>query len=164
MTAMIAQLGLQRHPEGGWFKEMYRSASTVAMNGAPRAYVTSIYFLLEPNQFSRWHAIDADEVWLFSEGDPLELVIASPDFSHVESTVLDHVSRGGSALKAVPAHWWQAARPLGATHQQQQQQAGFSLVSCTVGPGFDFAGFQFMQDPQLQEKVRADHPSYAALI
>lgn len=127
--AIIEQLGLRPHPEGGHYAETWR--------GAPgpdgRAIGTAIHFLLRAGERSHWHRVDADEIWLFHSGAPLRLSIAAHGGAAAEHHLLgaDLVS-GERPQVRVPAGAWQAAESLG----------DFTLVSCTVTPGFDFAGFE----------------------
>lgn len=127
----MARLGLRPHPEGGWYGEVFRSAATVQPGDgrAPRAALTTIDFLLARGQHSAWHRVRSDEAWHLLEGGPLRLWLVPPDLSHTESIDLDDVRR----RHVVPADWWQAAEPL----------ADFAYVGATVGPGFDFADFDF---------------------
>lgn len=125
---IIAALGLAPHPEGGWYRETWRAPAT---DGA-RAAGTAIHFLLEAGQRSHWHRVDADELWLWHAGAPLAL--------HIEaiSGAIGTVMLGGDVLGGeepqarVPAGRWQAA----------EAGAGWTLVTCIVVPGFDFAGFE----------------------
>ena len=134
---LIETLGLQPHPEGGWFREVYRSTDVVSRDGAARDALTSIYYLLAAGQLSRWHVVTLDEVWHFHEGDPLELLTCDPREGRVEVLKLGPVSSDGALPQhVVPRGVWQAARPAG----------GYALVGCTVAPGFDFADFQFLAD------------------
>lgn len=121
---LIESLQLQPHPEGGWYRQVYKSEDRVTRNhdGADRSALTTIYFLLAAGTQSRWHRVRSDEVWHFYEGDPLELSTKS------ESIVLDADHR----VHVIPARAWQSARPLGA----------YTLVGCTVGPGFEFEDFE----------------------
>lgn len=133
--ALIEQLALEQHPEGGWYRETWRAAS----DGTGRAKGTAILFLLKSGESSHWHRVDADELWLWQAGDPLELGIASDGDAAAQFTILGPSIAGGHALQGlVPATAWQAARskPLSA------QGHGYSLASCVVVPGFDFAGFE----------------------
>ena len=150
---IIEQLGLHPHPEGGWYKEMYRSANLVHHAARERSAMTAIYFLLEEGQVSRWHVVDADEIWNYYEGSTLELLVGTPDLEKVEVIRLGEVSSGGVPFYVVPAGYWQAARSTGE----------YSLVGCTVAPGFEFAGFRFMNE-QESEKTRNNHPGYGAFI
>ncbi|MDP9837528.1 putative cupin superfamily sugar epimerase [Neorhizobium huautlense] len=125
---IIATLGMQKHPEGGWYVETFRDD-----HGAPRGHSTAIYYLLQAGERSHWHRVrDAAEVWHFYAGDPLMLKI-STDGHEVESVTLGTDLVAGQRPQAVvPADAWQSAEPLGA----------FTLVGCTVAPGFDFASFE----------------------
>jgi predicted cupin superfamily sugar epimerase len=131
---LIAHLELLPHPEGGWYREVHRSAELLNTSRGPRSAITSIYYLLETPQFSRWHVVASDEIWHFHSGSPLELVIYQPESRLVSSRVLGAALPGQLPLQAVSAGQWQAARSLG----------GWTLVSCDVGPGFDFEDFQFI--------------------
>ena len=122
---IIAHLGLQRHPEGGWYRQTWSGP------GVPRASGTAILFLLQAGEASHWHRVDADEIWLFHAGAPLTLRMAA-DATGCAAHLLGPDVLGGHAVQCVvPATWWQAAATTGA----------WSLVSCTVSPGFEFAGF-----------------------
>jgi predicted cupin superfamily sugar epimerase len=130
--ALIEQLGLAAHPEGGWYRETWR--------GAPgpdgRASGTAILFLLKAGEASHWHTVDAAELWLWQAGDPLELRLAASEDGPVRSVILGSDITGGQALQGLVATGeWQAARAL------DEARVGYSLVSCVVVPGFDFAGF-----------------------
>ena len=136
---LIERYRLQPHPEGGWYREVHRSASQVVReDGQRRAGLTVILFLLEGDMASRWHRVSgADETWHFAGGDPLELLRLPPDGG------LHRAQLGPQeALLVVPAGWWQAARCLGA----------WSLVTCCVGPGFDFADFSLMRDLPSEQR------------
>ena len=140
---LIETLGLQPHPEGGWFREVFRSSDVVTRDGAARDALSSIYYLLAAGQLSRWHVVALDEVWSFHEGEPLELLTYDPGEGRVEVLKLGPVSSDGARPQhVVPRGVWQAARPTGA----------YSLVGCQVGPGFDYADFQFLADlPEADE-------------
>jgi predicted cupin superfamily sugar epimerase len=142
--SIVSKLHLQPHPEGGWYSEVYRSTHRVISENQHRSAMTSIYFLLEEGEVSRWHCVDADEAWHFYEGSQLELLIAPPDFSTIEIITLGEVWDGETPVHVVPAGWWQAARSTGS----------FSLVGCTVAPGFEFSGFRFLNESET-EKMKA---------
>lgn len=126
-AAVIAALGLQPHPEGGWYRETFRAPATGA-----RSAVTAIHFLLEAGQQSHWHRVDADEIWCWHAGSPLALGIApGAGGAACWQSMGGDVLSGAAAQLVVPAGDWQAARA----------GAGWALVSCVVAPGFDFAGF-----------------------
>ena len=126
--ALIEQLGLAPHPEGGWYRETWR--------GVPgpdgRAGGTAIHFLLEHGQSSHWHKVDAEEFWLWHAGSPLALSLAATDVdAPTHHRLGPGVLAGEQPQLRIPAHHWQAAHA----------DAGWALVSCLVVPGFDFAGF-----------------------
>ncbi len=126
-AAIIARLGLARHPEGGWYRETWRAP---AVEGA-RAGGTSILFLLEAGMRSHWHRVDAAELWLFHAGTPLTLLIS--DGIETARHLLGPDPLAGHGQQAfVPAHGWQAA----------QAGDGWALVGCVVVPGFEFSGFE----------------------
>ena len=125
--ALIQSLGLLPHPEGGWFRESWRAAA----RPGERAGGTAIYFLLEAHQRSHWHRVDADEHWFWHVGAPLTLSVAPEDGPVRDRLLGGDVLAGQQPQGLVPAHHWQAARPMG----------GWTLVSCTVVPGFEFSGF-----------------------
>lgn len=135
-AALIARLGLVPHPEGGWYRELYRSALRVQGQRGERAALTSIYYLLEPAQVSRWHVVAAEEVWHFYAGSQLELFIYEPGARALRRECLGQVQDGAEPVSVVPAGSWQAARPRG----------GYAFVGCTVAPGFEFADFRFVCD------------------
>jgi hypothetical protein len=124
---IIAALGLQPHPEGGLYAETFRSETQT--NG--RATSTLIYFLLRRGERSRWHRVDADEIWLWHAGAPLTLRIGE------EQVILGaDISAGQRPQGVVPALTWQSAESRG----------DWTLVSCVVAPGFEFSGFEFRAD------------------
>lgn len=128
---VIATLGLSPHPEGGWYRETWAGP---LRQGRPEG--TCIYFLLKAEERSHWHKVDAAEIWLFHAGRPLDLMISAeaqgPANRHRLGTAL---SAGERPQAIVPAGHWQAARPAPGA------QGAWSLVSCTVTPGFTFEGF-----------------------
>jgi uncharacterized protein len=136
VDVLVQGLGLAPHPEGGFFRETFRSAKRVspADGRGPRAALTTIDFLLASGQTSRLHRVRSDEVWHFSEGAPLELVVWEPDSNRLDRWRLGPRGAGGAPTHVVPAGSWQAARTTG----------DYTLVGCTVGPGFDFADFIMM--------------------
>ncbi|SHJ45825.1 hypothetical protein SAMN02745165_02441 [Malonomonas rubra DSM 5091] len=152
---LIDQLGLQPHPEGGYYREVYRSGLQVQSESVKelRAAMTDIYFLLSAGQISRWHRVAHDELWNLYEGAPLKLHQLSPDLSTCSSHQLD--AEVGCFKHLVPANYWQAGESCG----------DYTLVGCTVAPGFDFSDFCMLKDlPETAAKVYADFPQLAALI
>ena len=127
---VIRLLDLKPHSEGGHFRETFRDFRTV--DGA-RAASTAIYFLLARGERSHWHRVDAVEAWHYHAGAPLELEIAMSAKSPVERVTLGpDIAAGERPQAIVPAHAWQAAQSLGE----------WTLVGCTVAPGFEFKGFE----------------------
>ena len=133
--ALIEQLQMQAHPEGGWYRETWRAEP----DASGRARGTAILFLLQSGEASHWHKVDADEMWLWQGGDPLELGIATSDAGPVRRLRLGSDVGAGETLQGlVPKDAWQAARPIAPASGAH----GYSLVSCVVVPGFDFTGFE----------------------
>jgi predicted cupin superfamily sugar epimerase len=130
-AAEVARLlELSPHPEGGWYRETWRAPPPAVAGG--RGAGTAIYYLLGAGEESRWHRVDADELWHFYAGAPL-MLRTSADGGGVRTVVLGtRLAEGQRPQVAVPAGTWQAARPLGR----------WTLVGCTVSPAFDFAGFE----------------------
>jgi len=127
---IIALLDLKPHPEGGHFRETFRDPR--AIDGT-RAASTAIYFLLARGERSRWHRVDAAELWHYHAGAPLVLEIAASARGPVQRLTLGaDLARGERPQGIVPAHHWQAAHGLG----------NWTLVGCTVAPGFEFAQFE----------------------
>lgn len=124
---IIAHLHLAPHPEGGWYRQ------TWIADGPGRPAGTCIYYLLQAGEHSHWHRVDATEIWLFHSGDPLIVSISETTDGPARDHILGHdLAAGHSPQIIVPRDHWQSARPLGA----------FTLVSCTVAPGFRFEGFE----------------------
>lgn len=126
--SIIDALGLQPHPEGGYYAETFRDGE-----GGARAHSTAIYFLLEADQVSAWHRVkDAAEVWHYYAGAALELAVAPDGAPAKRYTLGADLLRGERPQYVVPAGAWQSARSLGA----------WTLVGCTVAPGFTFDAFE----------------------
>ena len=155
---LIATLALRPHPEGGFFREVFRSGVQVEPEDGrgSRAALTTIYFLLPEGSVSRWHQVASDEVWHLYEGGPLELLELTPEGHDLVPHRMSPLGTDlGAPVCTIPAGYWQAARPLGP----------YALVGCTVGPGFDFADFRLLAaNPDLAADVRTRWPNLAALI
>jgi predicted cupin superfamily sugar epimerase len=136
VAKLIHDLQLVPHPEGGWYREIWRARLAVQpVDGrGSRAALTSIYFLLPSGAISRWHRVRSDEIWHHVEGAPLELLLVPPDQSRLERLRLGSLGSEQAPVRCVPATWWQAARSLGA----------YTLAGCTVGPGFEFSDFELL--------------------
>ena len=124
---IIRVLRLEPHPEGGHYRETFRDAAA----GSGRAASTAIYFLLREGEISRWHRIDAAEVWHWYAGAPLALAILEHD-QRRDVRLGANLAAGERPQAVVPARAWQQAQSLGA----------WTLAGCTVAPGFEFAGFE----------------------
>jgi len=149
---LIARLGMIPHPEGGHFCEVFRSSTTVIPADArtARPAVTTIYFLLQSGEHSALHRVLSDEIWHYYEGDQLDLVWWEPATDVVQRHRLGPVADEQTRpVAVVPARWWQAARTTGA----------YTLVGCTVGPGFDYADFTMMrEDAHTARALRERRP------
>lgn len=125
---MIRLLDLNPHPEGGYFRETFRDGT-----GQGRAHSTAIYYLLKAGERSHWHRVDAAEAWHWYAGAPLELSVSEDDDVSPQNVTLGSDIVGGERPQfVIPANYWQAARSLG----------DWTLVGCTVAPGFEFEGFE----------------------
>ncbi|MEM9585224.1 MAG: cupin domain-containing protein [Pseudomonadota bacterium] len=129
MTAdeLIDRLALERHPEGGWYRQ------TWVAEGTGRAAGTCIYFLLKQGERSHWHKVDAGEIWHFYAGTPLTLSLSETDQGPAKDLRLGpDFTQGQAPQIIVPEGWWQAANA----------PDGWALVGCTVSPAFQFEGFE----------------------
>ena len=139
--SIIRHLNMTPHPEGGYYKETYRSTSlTVNSEGNSRNQSTAIYFLLENQNKSHFHRIKSDELWFFHQGEPLEIL--SIENGILKRTILGNDFLAGHQAQAmIPANTWFGSR--------LQQGKRFGLVSCTVSPGFDFQDFEMAKKENL---------------
>ncbi|MDO5968481.1 cupin domain-containing protein [Flavivirga aquimarina] len=147
---IIDQLELQSHPEGGYFKEVYRSEGTInqenlgeAFSGQ-RNYATSIYFLLTSDSFSAFHRIKQDEIWHFYKGSPIKLHIISNEGAYSNVIIGNNIEKGETPQYVVKAKDWFAAEVIG--------DNTYALVGCTVSPGFDFNDFELPERDALISK------------
>lgn len=146
---LVRTLGLQPHPEGGFYKETYRAAARVETPRGSRSAGTAIYYLLPRGEFAAWHQVASDEVWHFYEGAPLTLYLLREQ--GLETVTLGReVTRGEQPQVIIPAGVLQAAMPGG----------DYTLVGCTVAPGFDFADWEM----PARETLIARYPEHAALF
>lgn len=125
---IIEHLKLQPHPEGGWYRETWRDL----LREDGRAHSTAIYFLLKAGEASHWHKVDASETWHFYRGAPLRLSIAEGDVAPVHHVLGPALEERQHPQLVVPPGAWQAAASLG----------DYTLVGCTVAPGFEFSKFE----------------------
>lgn len=157
VETLIRSLALTPHPEGGFYREVFRSTHNVfpTDNRPPRQALTAIYFLLAAGQHSCWHRVASDETWTHLEGEPLELLCFDANQSQLSRAFLGIAGPERKPLFAVPPGVWQAARPLGA----------YTLVACHVGPGFTFEDFQMARDDAAaMTAIRAQGSEYASLL
>lgn len=155
---IIEKLGLEPHPEGGYYKEVYRSKREIDQGSlsedfiGKRNYSTSIYFMLTSYTFSAFHRIKQDEIWHFYMGSPIRLHSLSPNGIHEESIIGLDLVNGQIPQLVVLAGDWFAAELL--------EEDSFALVGCTVSPGFDFRDFELAE----QEKLAEEYPEHRFLI
>jgi hypothetical protein len=150
---IIKKYKLLPHPEGGYFKEIYRSEQTVnsKLAGEERNAVTHIYFLLAKGQVSRFHRVLHDEIWNFYEGSPLKII--EFDGQKPEEKIIG--SENGDYFAVVKGGVFQAAESMGE----------YSLVGCSVAPGFNFKDFSFLTDEQgMLETLNMKHAEYKRLV
>ena len=155
---LVDKYSLQPHPEGGWYKQTYKSTESVAAAALPerfggdRPFSTAIYFLLEQGNFSAFHRIKSDECWHFYAGDTLQVYVIQQDGTLKIISLGQAIENNELFQYVVPANCWFASRPApGST---------FSFVGCTVSPGFDFADFELANADVLAK----EYPQHAAII
>ncbi|MDY7110037.1 MAG: cupin domain-containing protein [Planctomycetota bacterium] len=152
---LIDRLDLQPHPEGGWFRETFRSDVILPGDALPEGYdrsvrggdrcaVTSILFLLPSGGRSRRHRIRSEEIWLHQQGDDVRLLLAAPGRDgtrapSVEREIILGQGEDASLQAVVPRQWWQSAEAL-------PGGCGYALVACIAAPGFEFADFEIAED------------------
>lgn len=155
---LISQYELQPHPEGGWYKQTYKSTEFISATALPkrfdndRAFSTAIYFLLEKGNFSAFHKIKSDECWHFYAGDPLHVYIIGEAGDLKVITLGNDFSRQQTFQYVVPANCWFASRPA--------QGSEYCFVGCTVAPGFEFADFELAD----RKMLLAMYPQHASII
>lgn len=143
----ISRLDLQPHPEGGYFKEIYRAKGIISQPNLPmrynggRSYSTAIYYLLESNDFSSLHRLNSDEQWFHIDGSALSIHSISPDGTYTQHHIGKNLDKGESPYAVVPRGCW-----FGGTVEENNS---FSLVGCIVAPGFDFDDFELAKRNEL---------------
>lgn len=144
----IEKLGLQKHPEGGWFKETYRSNETIKQSALPTNYngnrniSTSIYYLLEGKDMSVFHRLKSDEIWHFYTGtSSIKITLISPEGKLTEHLIGTNPDYDEVFQFIIPKNHWFAAEPT--------NKSGYALVGCTVAPGFDFDDFEMAKREEL---------------
>lgn len=155
---LIQQFNLLPHPEGGWYKETYRSAEMINASlvsdrfSGSRTLATAIYFLLEEGNFSAFHKIKSDECWHFYAGDALEIFVLDDAGGLTITRLGNDMEQGDLYQYVVPANHWFASRPALGSH--------FCFVGCTVSPGFDFADFEMAK----AETLLKQYPQHRTII
>lgn len=155
---LIANYQLQPHPEGGWYKETYKSSEQIPSAALPvrfgsgRTFSTAIYFLLEQGNFSTFHKIKSDECWHFYAGEALEIFVIQHNGNLEIIRLGSNILNGELFQFVVPANCWFASRPA--------KNSAYSFVGCTVAPGFDFADFELA----VASELLASYPAHAAII
>lgn len=158
LETLIQQLNLKTHPEGGWYAESYRSGEMVVREALParfrgdRYFSTAIYFLLPAGVFSAFHRIQSDECWHFYEGVALQIFVIDSSGLLRVINLGNQLTNGEVFQAVVPAGCWFAAIP--------SAKNGYSLVGCTVAPGFDFADFELAEADALS----ISYPQHEQLI
>lgn len=152
----IQKLQLEKHPEGGYFKEIYRGGEMVLVDSPgkrkKRNYSTSIYFLLEGNQVSKFHRLQSNELWHFYDGVSV-LIHIIDDKGKLSQITLGNKTEDGEAYQAIiKKNNWFAA--------ELSKKKSFALVGCTVSPGFDFSDFEFGE----KEKLISQYPDLSDII
>jgi uncharacterized protein len=144
VPARAAELGLEPHPEGGWYRRTWTASAIVRVGSGERAAASLIYFLLPPGEASAWHVVTSDEIWLWHGPDPLALQLGGEQNAPVEGKVLvlgADEAAGHRAQALVPAGTWQRTLP----------STGECLVSCVVSPGFTFDDWALETDPDIAQ-------------
>ena len=155
---IIDKLELLPHPEGGYYKEIYRSEGEIKPESlgpkfsGTRNYATSIYFMLTSDTFSAFHKINQDEIWHYYDGSAIELHVISESGEHTQYTIGKDIFNGQVPQLVVPANHWFAAKTINVND--------YSLVGCGVSPGFDFKDFNLPTREELVQKF----PQYEDLI
>ncbi|MFT5170784.1 MAG: putative cupin superfamily sugar epimerase [Candidatus Marinamargulisbacteria bacterium] len=155
--AIINELEMDAHPEGGFYKEVHRSSVRVLSQavGGDRSAVTDIYFLLPQGVVSRFHRVFHEEIWHFYEGSPLLIHTIGAIDSHYGRFKLGASDGCLSYKKIILASEWQAA----------EAPEGYALVGCTVAPGFEFEDFQMLRDMDYdRDRILTRHPDLTPLI
>jgi predicted cupin superfamily sugar epimerase len=150
LSAIVA-LKLAPHPEGGFYRETFRSSRTIATPSGPRAASTAIYYVLPAGTFSAFHRVSSDEAWHHYKGAPVDLHCIDEAGVYTVTRLGPALSEGHVPQHVVPAGAWQAAEPVGEP---------YALCGCTVAPGFDFADFEMA----TRETLGAKYPGERGVI
>lgn len=157
VSEIIDLLGLEPHVGGGYIRNVFRSENRVHLPGslAARRAMTAAYYLLAAGEYDCWHRLVGDEVWHYIEGAPLELIWIEPGEERCTRALVGEVGSGSRPVAVVPGGCWQMARTTGA----------YSLVGCTMGPGFEVEDYQQLKDdPEAAREIAAGFPEFAPFI
>ena len=158
ISKIVKKLSLIPHPEGGFYRETYRSKELIPKNtlnntfSGDRNYCTSIYFLLTSDNFSAFHRIKQDEVWHFYAGSPLHIHVIDTNGKYIRYTIGSDIENGKEPQLTVPGGCWFAS--------SVKEKNSFSFVGCTVAPGFDFDDFELAD----RDKLINDYPEHHKII
>ena len=154
---LVRDLGLAPHPEGGFYRELFRSRRMVRTDDgrSERWAATTIYYLLRGSDVNKWHRVASDELWHWYEGAPIELHLLDAQLTRVRSEMLGPVGAASAPVRVVPAGCWQAVRCTGE----------YTLAGCTVAPGFEFSDFRLMRDvPETAARLAQAFPELSAFL
>jgi len=154
---LVRELKLAPHPEGGFYRELFRSRRMVRTDDgrSERWAVTTIFYLLRGADVNKWHRVASDEIWHWYEGAPLELHLLDPQITRARTELVGPVGEAQAPVRAVPAGCWQAVRCTGE----------YTLAGCTVAPGFEFSDFRLLREfPDLSAQLTAAFPELLAYL
>ena len=155
----INKLGLIPHPEGGYYKETYKSNEFIGMEGlperfqSPRAFLTSIYYLLENSDFSRFHRLKSDEIWYYHAGNPVKAHIIPENGNYIEKMLGPNPEKNQAFQLIIPQKSWFAVNVIPGNYN-------FALLGCAVAPGFEFEDFELARQGELLKK----YPEHSEII
>lgn len=156
-SELIHLLNLNAYPEGGCFREVYRSSNLVHLPGSQeeRRALTTMYYLLHAGEYDSWHRLSSDEVWHYYEGAPLELIWIEPGAGECARRLIGEAGGLSKPVAVVPAGCWQMARTTGE----------YTLVGCTVGPGFEREDYTLLRDlPEKAGEIQHRFPEFAEFV
>lgn len=154
---LVRALQLAPHPEGGFYRELFRSRRMVRTDDgrSERWAATTILYLLRGTDVNKWHRVASDEIWHWYEGAPLELHLLDPAVTRTKTELVGPVGNEQVPVRVVPATCWQAVRCTGE----------YTLAGCTVAPGFEFSDFRLLREfPDLMQTVESSFPELRAYL
>jgi predicted cupin superfamily sugar epimerase len=157
VSELINLLDLEPHVGGGYIREIFRSANLVHLLGhqVERKALTTIYYLLGVGQFDCWHRVDSDEVWHYHEGAALELLWIQQGEEKYARCLIGEIEDSNKPIAVVPGGCWQMARTTGE----------YTLVGCTMGPGFEYESYQLLRDnPEQANMIQHRFPELAEFL